>query len=236
MAERYSYLNGPAYDTRGILRRHCLLTAPSSLNSSIQEVGDASVTVQLTCPISLRRQVLPVRTSKCSHAQTFDLLSTPEAQRNGNFYNGKFLRGRDGEIVKCPICLAGGVVYIDREIRHYLQLHPNWLAITVSQTGIISEKVERAEEQSFIDLISPVAPRTPPKRNIFTFPELNERRRTSEERVVDLEYIISRVERLRQTVESTQWPDPGRCVPRPPTSCSNHHRRPRLSTIDLLSP
>jgi len=222
MAERYPHLK---YDPRGILRRHCLLAAaPHSLNSSIQEVGDTSVTVQLTCPISLRRQVLPARTSRCSHAQTFDLLSTPEAQRN------LFILTGIGWMEKCPICFAGGLVYIDREIRHYLQHYPSWLAITVSQTGIISEKVERAEEHSFIDLISPAVPRTPPNvdsRNIFTFPELNERRRTNKEMIADLRFFDICQDKLART---------GRCVPRPSAPCISHQRRPRLSTIDLLSP
>jgi len=211
MAERHLQ-----YDPRGILRRHCLLAAaPHSLNSSIQEVGDTSVTVQLTCPISLRRQVLPVRTCRCSHAQTFDLLSIPVAQRD---LTGIQVPGCEW-IDKCPICFKGGLVYIDREIRHYLQYYPSWQAITVSQTGIISEKVERAEEHSLIDLISPAAPRTQhnvDSRNIFTFPELNEGRRTN-------------------GAASLQAPT-GRCVPRPSAPCFNHYRRPRLSTIDLLSP
>merc|ERR1719495_1560134 len=106
-------------------------TTISSPSCSV--VSSSLPTVSLSCPVSLSRQSIPVRTEECSHLQTFDLHSAifslkitdiiksksfmPSPLRNGNalMYENLFC---------CPICQVKGPLYIDATITAALACLP----------------------------------------------------------------------------------------------------------------
>jgi len=125
----------PDLDKRDMLRKH--VKRPSDLNSSVQEEETSVMIVDLTCPISLRRQFVPVRTVNCQHAQTFckTSLSSDDA--------------------RCPICKKTGTIVCDLELYSLLRKQPTWNKILVTSAGEIKEMVGR--KHSIIDLVTPPA-------------------------------------------------------------------------------
>jgi len=122
-------------DHRDMLRKH--VKRPSDLNSSVQEEETSVMIVDLTCPISLRRQLVPVRTVNCQHAQTFCKTSlSPDDAR-------------------CPICKKTGTIVCDLELYSLLRKQPTWNKIVVTSAGEIKEMVGR--KHSIIDLVTPPA-------------------------------------------------------------------------------
>jgi len=111
-------------------------TTISSPSCSV--VSSSLPTVSLSCPVSLSRQSISVRTEECAHPQTFDLHSAvfslkftdiiksqvlsksymPSPLRNGNamLYENLFC---------CPICQVKGPLYIDATITAALACLPS---------------------------------------------------------------------------------------------------------------
>ena len=90
----------------------------------------------LTCPLSFKRQVKPVRTLNCKHLQTFDLVSFFDMMISDTVIRR---RGSTEEVLrsqhKCPICCLKGPLYIDSKIFNLLECFPHASHFTVTQEG-----------------------------------------------------------------------------------------------------
>jgi len=106
-------------------------TTISSPSCSV--VTSSLPTVSLSCPVSLSRQSIPVRTEECAHLQTFDLHSAIFSLKITDIIKSKsfFPSRRNGNalmyenIFCCPICQVKGPLYIDATITAALACLPS---------------------------------------------------------------------------------------------------------------
>ena len=113
---------------RRILREIPTETKPSEFYSRKSVKIDEAISVlsatyvfSLVCPLSLKRQDLPVRTQGCTHVETFDLYSFLQAMSWTRLLtSGKHQRFPTKDRTnpkdvshKCPICTQSGALYID---------------------------------------------------------------------------------------------------------------------------
>jgi len=95
-------------------------------------VSSSLPTVSLSCPVSLSRQSIPVRTEECAHPQTFDLHSAIFSLKITDIIKSKsFLSSRRNgnalmfeNIFCCPICQVKGPLYVDATITAALACLP----------------------------------------------------------------------------------------------------------------
>jgi len=110
-------------------------TTISSPSCSV--VSSSLPTVNLSCPVSLSRQSIPVRTEECAHLQTFDLHSAIFSLKSIDIIKSQVLyksfmpsplRNESlmyENIFCCPICQAKGPLYIDATITAALACLPS---------------------------------------------------------------------------------------------------------------
>jgi len=136
--------------------------------SSLQESPGASIlvvpgnqSVPLTCPISLQRQVVPVRTLLCKHVETFDLENFIFAIPSFKLPFLKLGSRPSCHNHTCPICKLQAPLYIDLKIQRALQDFPNNVLKAVVEPGsgeLCLPREAEAEDGldiSYIDLVTP---------------------------------------------------------------------------------
>jgi len=107
--------------------------ATTNSSPSCFVVSSSLPTVSLSCPVSLSRQSIPVRTEECAHIQTFDLHSAIFSLKITDIIKSKsFLSSlRNGNalmfenIFCCPICQVKGPLYVDATITAALACLPS---------------------------------------------------------------------------------------------------------------
>jgi len=107
--------------------------APTISSPSCFVVSSSLPTVSLSCPVSLSRQSIPVRTEECAHPQTFDLHSAIFSLKITDIIKSKsFLSSRRNgnalmyeNIFCCPICQVKGPLYVDATITAALACLPS---------------------------------------------------------------------------------------------------------------
>jgi len=107
--------------------------APTISSPSCSVVSSSLPTVSLSCPVSLSRQSIPVRTEECAHPQTFDLHSAIFSLKITDIIKSKsFLPSRRNgnaltyeNIFCCPICQVKGPLYVDATITAALACLPS---------------------------------------------------------------------------------------------------------------
>merc|ERR1719447_116560 len=108
--------------------------APTISSPSCFVVSSSLPTVSLSCPVSLSRQSIPVRTEGCAHPQTFDLhsaifsLKITDIIKSNSFLtsrrNGNEWKMMYENIFCCPICQVKGPLYVDATITAALACLP----------------------------------------------------------------------------------------------------------------
>ena len=103
-------------------------------NLSVEVLTPKQRTVtSLTCPLSFKRQVKPVRTMKCKHLQTFDMMSFLD------IISSTFKRRSMEEVLKsehkCPVCCLKGPLYVDSKVLNLLECFPHASHFSVTQDG-----------------------------------------------------------------------------------------------------
>jgi len=136
-------------------------TTISSPSCSV--VSSSLPTVNLSCPVSLSRQSIPVRTEECAHLQTFDLhsaifsLKSIDIIKSQVFYkscipsplrNGNALMYEN--ILCCPICQVKGPLYIDATITAALACLPSSVPkIAFTESGRFMAVERQQVEEDF---------------------------------------------------------------------------------------
>jgi len=132
--------------------------------SSLQESPGASIivdpvnsSVSLTCPISLQRQVVPVRTLLCQHVETFDLENFISAIPSVKLPLLKLGSRPSSQNHTCPVCKLEAPLYIDLKIQRALQDFPNNVLKAMVDPGLGELRMPREEglDTSYIDLVTP---------------------------------------------------------------------------------
>jgi hypothetical protein len=129
-----------------------------SLGASII-VDPADQSVPLTCPISLQRQIVPVRTLLCQHVETFDLENFILAIPSFKLPLLKLGSRPSSQNHTCPVCKLQAPLYIDLKIQRALQDFPNNVLKAVVEPGSAELCLPREEglDTSYIDLVTPAS-------------------------------------------------------------------------------
>lgn len=95
--------------------------------------------LSLLCPVSRRRQAMPVRTKACTHVQTLDLATVIEALPEEEFRRKAQRlaspRTVDHEFL-CPLCRSSGSLYTDTVVAQALDALPDTVTtVTIYETG-----------------------------------------------------------------------------------------------------
>merc|ERR1711936_447677 len=125
--------------------------------SKSDEFYDGNQSVLLTCPISLQRQVVPVRTLLCQHVETFDLESFISAIPSVKLPLLKLGSRPSSQNHTCPVCKLEAPLYIDLKIQRALQDFPNNVLKAMVDPGLGELCLPREEglDTSYIDLVTP---------------------------------------------------------------------------------
>lgn len=95
--------------------------------------------LSLLCPVSRRRQAMPVRTKACTHVQTLDLATViealPEEEYRRKAQRLASPRTVDHEFL-CPLCRCSGALYTDTVVAQALDALPDTVTtVTIYETG-----------------------------------------------------------------------------------------------------
>lgn len=120
-------------------------------------VDPRNQSVPLTCPISMQRQIVPVRTLLCQHVETFDLENFISAIPSFKLPLLKLGSRPSSQSHTCPICKLQAPLYIDMKIQRALQDFPNNVLSAVVEPGSGELRLPREEglDTSYIDLVTP---------------------------------------------------------------------------------
>ena len=133
--------------------------SPSGPDTSVLALSpSAPPALSLTCPVSLARQQVPVRTQACEHVQTFGLRSILFSMKFIDLLSHKsFTKVALGpsnspatpfsldEHFCCPLCRKSGPLYVDRPLAEALAALPaNVTNVSFTEGG----KVVMAEERT----------------------------------------------------------------------------------------
>jgi len=115
------------------------LKASSSedLDSSVTLLPSDPPVICLQCPISMKRQTIPVRTLSCTHVQTFDLSSAILSLNTQDFRTTVLVKARraDAEF-SCPICCKSAPLYVDVPLSKALPtISSEVTSITIDEKG-----------------------------------------------------------------------------------------------------
>ena len=136
-----------------------------SPNISIQVLDPPQPpSLTLRCPISLKRQTIPVRTVNCQHLETFDLGTFLDSFSFSDLLLKGIIRvlHRSDPVHPhtiphtCPICSTKAPLYIDSHILSALTLHPTLLTVMVSPTGHLTPDSSPIPDHPCVDLTSPL--------------------------------------------------------------------------------
>lgn len=99
-------------------------------NKDIQvELSENSMlTIDLRCPLSKKRQIIPARTEKCTHFQTFDFCSYIDTLS----YSNVELMNRgtlDTAKIKCPLCGSFAAAVRDINIKNLMNSHKDFIQV-----------------------------------------------------------------------------------------------------------
>merc|ERR1711936_1468249 len=127
--------------------------------SKSDEFYDGNQSVLLTCPISLQRQVVPVRTLLCQHVETFDLESFISAIPSFKLFitrmGWKLGSQPSSQNHTCPVCKLQAPLYIDLKIQRALQQCAESRSGAWAGSGKLCLPREEGLDTSYIDLVTP---------------------------------------------------------------------------------
>jgi len=94
--------------------------------------------ISLQCPISMKRQLIPVRTLSCTHVQTFDLSSAILTLSDHQFRKNVLVRALSRAQAEfcCPICCKTAPLYVDEILSKALSsFSPEDIYVTINGSG-----------------------------------------------------------------------------------------------------
>jgi len=156
---------------------HMKVSSSEDLDNSVTLLPSDPPVISLQCPISMKRQTIPVRTISCTHVQTFDLSSAILSLNTQDFRKTILVQARraDAEF-SCPICCKSAPLYVDLPLSKALPtISSEVTSITIDEKG----KVRHVKSKDSRDyhgkgpINIEIASEADPPRRVFSFGNLS---------------------------------------------------------------